>query len=142
MSKYELVSGIIFPDGTLIPAGKVVELDDDSETTKGYLERGSVKPFVEGEEETPSNEPTQIEGEVSKEFELEGYTYKQLQTAEGVRYTQNDVEISEDEFVRVLQITIAQGQDSTPALAPVPPVVGGEAPTQEQIDADLKAAGV
>lgn len=151
MSKYELVSGIIFPDGTLVPQGKVVELDDKDDATKDYLKRGSIKPYVKSDETSEESTST-IEGETVKEFELSEYSYKQIQTADGIRYTQNDVEISEDAFVSAYQIyfreqeearqnsenNATEGETST---APVTPVVPGQ-PTQEQIDADLNQPGV
>ena len=149
MSKFQLVSGIIFSDGTLIPAGKVVDLDENADTTKDYLKRGSIKPYVEGEDEA-QNETKSVEGETVKEFELNSFTYKQIQTVEGIRYTQNDVEVSEDAFVSALQIFIREEQEARQVADREviesdeilqAPVVPGQ-PTQEQIDADLKTPGV
>ena len=82
MSKYELVSGIIFEDGTLVPAGKIVELDEKAESTQGYLNRGSIKPYVEGEvnaeqpqqsTETSAEATTQLTAEqLAKDFQQAG----------------------------------------------------------------------
>lgn len=148
MPKYILENAVIFSDG-LHPKGEVIELSETD--AKGYVERGSIRPYIEGEEDK-AEEPTSVEGETLREFELNGFTYKQLQTIEGVRYTQDGVEISEDAFVNQFQIKTREDEEARVASetpentdeatqAPVPPTVGTD-PTQEQIDADLKAAGV
>ena len=151
MSKYKLLSGVYFGD-KLFQAGEVVELDDssDKEKIQGYIDRGTMVAYDEAEEKAKeeASSPAPVEGEVVREFVVNGQTLKQLDDNGVTKYTQDDLEIPQDAFDLQAQEFAHQEEEAARAAKtpettePTVPEVTTGNPSPEQIAQDLKEAGV